>query len=182
MRGRYAGLPATVLEIKDVVPLDGAKGTELDKTVGQAPPYEDEPSSGHFEKPYLEAIWAGGRPSELADAGLDGPCPKRVSPGDRLLLKASGGPVCGLATVEAVEHYEDLTPERIAEILPPLRQPDRRRRHCLGKHDGLQIGLSGWPTCGRSSRSAFIRRMAGPGFCSKRAGTSGSWAGYEKTV
>jgi len=69
-----------------------------------------------LKRPYLEAILAGEKTIELRLTRARRPMCGRVSPGDRLLLKTSGGPVCGLATVEAVEHYEDLTPERIVEI------------------------------------------------------------------
>jgi hypothetical protein len=43
------------------------------------------------------------------------PGPRAVA-GDRLLLKASGGAVCAVATAAEVRYYEDLTPERIAGI------------------------------------------------------------------
>jgi hypothetical protein len=35
---------------------------------------------------------------------------------DRLFLKQSGGPVCGLATVKNVQYYGNLTPEEIRQI------------------------------------------------------------------
>jgi len=40
----------------------------------------------------------------------------RILPGDRLFLKESSGPVCGVATVAAVENFENLTPKKVAEL------------------------------------------------------------------
>jgi hypothetical protein len=62
-----------------------------------------------LKRPYLEAIWPRQDPRASADAGSTAHARARC-PRDRLLLKASGGMVRALATVEAVEHYEDLTP------------------------------------------------------------------------
>ena len=67
-----------------------------------------------LKKPYL--ILCGRKTIELRLTRARRPLCGRVSPRDRLLLKASAGPVCGLATVEDVKYYEDLVPERIVEI------------------------------------------------------------------
>ena len=99
-----------------------------------------------LKKPYLEAIWAGGKTLELRLTRARRPVSGRVSPGDRLLLKASGGPVCGLATVEAVEHYEDLTPERIVEIR-------RRYGNRIGGDDTVWESMM-------DCRSGFLVRLA----------------------
>jgi len=40
----------------------------------------------------------------------------KVFPGDKLFLKESSGPVCGVATVAAVKNFENLTPERISGL------------------------------------------------------------------
>jgi hypothetical protein len=69
-----------------------------------------------LKKPYLDRILCGRKTIELRLTRARRPLCGRVSPRDRLLLKASGGPVCGRATVEDVKYYEDLTPGRIAEI------------------------------------------------------------------
>jgi len=69
-----------------------------------------------LKKPYLELILSGEKTIELRLTRGRRPVCGRVSSGDRLLLKASAGPVCGRATVEDVEYYSDLTPERIAGI------------------------------------------------------------------
>ena len=69
-----------------------------------------------LKRPYLDSILAGEKTIELRLTRARRPRCGRVCPRDQLLLKASGGPVCGRATVKAVEHYESLTPEGIAEI------------------------------------------------------------------
>lgn len=99
-----------------------------------------------LKRPYLEAILAGGKTLELRLTRARRPMRGRVCPRDRLLLKASGGMVRALATVEAVEHYEDLTPERIFEI---------RRRY------GTRIGGDDtvW-TRMMDCRSGFLVRLA----------------------
>jgi hypothetical protein len=40
----------------------------------------------------------------------------RVLPGDKLFLKESSGPVCGMATVGVVQNFENLTRNEIAEL------------------------------------------------------------------
>jgi len=69
-----------------------------------------------LKKPYLDLILCGPKSIELRLMRVRWPLCGRVSPRDRLLLKASAGPVCGRATVGDVTHYQDLTPEGIAEI------------------------------------------------------------------
>lgn len=69
-----------------------------------------------LKKPYLELILSGEKTVELRLTRARRPVCGRVSPGDRLALKASAGPVCGRAAVEDVAYYSDLTPERIAGI------------------------------------------------------------------
>jgi hypothetical protein len=69
-----------------------------------------------LKKPYLDLIRSGRKTVELRltrARRVPGP---RAMAGDRLFLKGSGGPVCAVATAAEVRYYEDLTPERIAEI------------------------------------------------------------------
>jgi ASC-1-like (ASCH) protein len=69
-----------------------------------------------LKKPYLDLILSGRKTIELRLTRaryVPGP---RAAAGDRLFLKASGGPVCAVATAAEVRYYEDLTPERIAGI------------------------------------------------------------------
>jgi hypothetical protein len=69
-----------------------------------------------LKKPYLDLILAGEKTIELRLTRAKRPACGRVLCGDRLFLKQSGGPVCGLATVKDVEYHEGLTPERILQI------------------------------------------------------------------
>lgn len=69
-----------------------------------------------LKKPYLDSILSGRKTVELRLTRARRPTCGRVSPQDRLFLKASGGPVCATAAVARVEYYEDLSPERIAGI------------------------------------------------------------------
>jgi hypothetical protein len=67
-----------------------------------------------LKKPYLDLILSGAKTIELRLTRARRPACGAVSPQDRLLLKASGGPVCGRATVADVIYYRNLTPEAIA--------------------------------------------------------------------
>jgi hypothetical protein len=69
-----------------------------------------------LKKLYLDLILVGEKTIELRLTRARRPTGGRVQAEDRLFLKQSGGPVCGLATVRQVEYYEGLTPERIRQI------------------------------------------------------------------
>jgi ASC-1-like (ASCH) protein len=69
-----------------------------------------------LKKPYLEAILDGRKQIESRFTKTKRYAFGRVLPGDKLFLKISSGPVCAVATVEAVKNFENLTPEQIAEI------------------------------------------------------------------
>lgn len=69
-----------------------------------------------LKKPYLDLILDGRKTIELRLTRAKRPAGGQVEPQDRLLLKASGGPVHATATVADVRYYEDLTPKRIAGI------------------------------------------------------------------
>jgi len=69
-----------------------------------------------LKKRYLEAILAGRKRVESRFTRTRRQPFGRVRLGDRLFLKASGGPVCGTAVVARVEQFEDLTPERMFQI------------------------------------------------------------------
>lgn len=69
-----------------------------------------------LKKPYLDLILSGRKTVELRLTRARRPAGGRVSPQDRLFLKASGGPVHATAVVADVKYYENLSPERIADI------------------------------------------------------------------
>jgi ASC-1-like (ASCH) protein len=69
-----------------------------------------------LKKPYLDAILAGQKRIESRFSKTRRSYFGRVLAGDRILFKQSSGPVCGVATVEAVEDFEGLTPKRIAQL------------------------------------------------------------------
>lgn len=69
-----------------------------------------------LKKPYLEAILSGRKPVESRFWKTKRYAFGRVLPGDILFLKQSSGSVCGMATVETVKNFENLTPERINAI------------------------------------------------------------------
>ena len=81
-----------------------------------------------LKKPYLEAILDGRKPVESRFWKTRRYAFGRVLPGDILFLKQSSGPVCGVATVEAVKNFENLTPEKITAI-------KRRYNHLVGGND-----------------------------------------------
>lgn len=69
-----------------------------------------------LKQPYLRAILEGRKKIELRLTKSKHHGFGQVFTGDKLLLKESSGPVCAIATVEAVKNYEDLTPKKILEI------------------------------------------------------------------
>ena len=81
-----------------------------------------------LKKPYLQAILDGRKPVESRFWKTRRYAFGRVLPGDILFLKQSSGPVCGVATVEAVKNFENLTPEKITAI-------KRRYNHLVGGND-----------------------------------------------
>jgi ASC-1-like (ASCH) protein len=69
-----------------------------------------------LKKPYLDAILDGRKPVESRFWKTRRYAFDRVTPGDKLFLKLSSGPVCGMATIEKVKNFENLTPEQIIAI------------------------------------------------------------------
>jgi ASC-1-like (ASCH) protein len=69
-----------------------------------------------LKKPYLDAILGGQKRIESRFTKTRPAYFGLVSGGDRLFFKQSSGPVCAVATVEAVEDFEELTPKRIAAL------------------------------------------------------------------
>jgi len=69
-----------------------------------------------LKKPYLDAILDGRKHVESRINKTKQHAFGRVLTGDILFLKLSSGPVCGMATVEAVKNFENLTPKQITEI------------------------------------------------------------------
>jgi len=69
-----------------------------------------------LKKPYLDAILAGQKKIESRFTKTKRYAFGRVLAGDELFLKQSSGPVCAAAAVAAVKNFENLSPERIAEI------------------------------------------------------------------
>ncbi len=69
-----------------------------------------------LKKPYLDAILAGRKTIESRFTRTRHYFFGQVQAGDKLFLKVSSGPVCAVATVAAVEYFENLTPEQIGDI------------------------------------------------------------------
>lgn len=69
-----------------------------------------------LKKPYLDAILAGRKKIESRITYTKRYFFGQVSPGDKLFLKLSSGPVCATAIVAEVKNFENLTPKQIAEI------------------------------------------------------------------
>ncbi len=87
-----------------------------------------------LKRPYLELILTGQKTIELRLAKTKPPVFGRVLPGDRLLLKASGGPVRGRADVSQVEYHAHLTPEQIRDL-------KLRYNHAIGGSDAVWESL-----------------------------------------
>ncbi len=69
-----------------------------------------------LKKPYLDKILNGTKKVELRLTKTKHHGFGKVSADDELFLKASSGFVCAKASVEKVENYENLTPEKILEL------------------------------------------------------------------
>jgi ASC-1-like (ASCH) protein len=69
-----------------------------------------------LKKLYLDAILEGRKRIELRLYKAKGHGFGRVFTGDKLFLKLSSGPVCATATVAAVKHFRNLTPEKILAL------------------------------------------------------------------
>jgi hypothetical protein len=69
-----------------------------------------------LKRPYLEAILTGRKRIESRFMMTRRAHFGRVLRGDRLFLKESSGPVCGMATVASVKNFEGLTPKQMAEL------------------------------------------------------------------
>ena len=100
-----------------------------------------------LKKPYLDLILAGEKTIELRLTRARRP-PRQAGAGceDRLFLKQSGGPVCGLATVRQVEYHEDLTPEGIRQIQrqynDQIRGDDAVWESMMDRRSGFLVWLS----------------------------------------
>ena len=81
-----------------------------------------------LKKPYLEAILAGRKRIESRFMTTRRVHFGRVQRGDKLFLKESSGPVCGMATVASVKDFEGLTPKQMAEL-------KRQYNHDIGGSD-----------------------------------------------
>jgi ASC-1-like (ASCH) protein len=77
-------------------------------------------------KEYLDLILEGKKTIESRFSKVKTAPFRTIDRGDRILLKESGGPVRGEATVKDVKYYDGLTPEKIEEIVSSF-------------NDGLQI-------------------------------------------
>ncbi|MCX5645290.1 MAG: ASCH domain-containing protein [Phycisphaerae bacterium] len=99
-----------------------------------------------LKKPYLDLILAGEKTVELRLTKAKRPAGGRVLPGDRLFLKQSGGPVCGLATAKDVEYHEGLTPQRIGRIKrrynDQIRGDDAVWESLMDRQSGFLVWLS----------------------------------------
>lgn len=69
-----------------------------------------------LKKQYLDAILVGRKTIESRLLKTKQPPIGRINPGDKLFLKQSSGPVRAIATAKTVKTFENLTPQKIAEL------------------------------------------------------------------
>lgn len=69
-----------------------------------------------LQKAYLDMILSGGKVLECRLSRTARAPFGRISPGERIFLKLSGGPVCGEALSERVLFFDGLTPARIEQL------------------------------------------------------------------
>jgi ASC-1-like (ASCH) protein len=69
-----------------------------------------------LRKPYLDAIIEGRKTIESRLSRTKRPPFGQITVGDKLFLKQAGGPVCAVATAQAVRQFENLTPGEIQRL------------------------------------------------------------------
>jgi ASC-1-like (ASCH) protein len=69
-----------------------------------------------LKKPYLDAIIEGRKTIESRLSRTKRPPFGQITAGDKLFLKLASGPVCAVATVQAVKQFENLTPGKIQQL------------------------------------------------------------------
>ncbi len=69
-----------------------------------------------LKRPYLDMILTGEKTIELRLSKTKPAVFGWVLPGDELFLKASAGPVCGMARVSYVEYHANLTAAQIRQL------------------------------------------------------------------
>ena len=69
-----------------------------------------------LKKLYLDAILAGRKTVESRFYQTNQKWLSQVSPGDKLFLKVTSGPVIATATIDKVQIFNDLTPGKITEL------------------------------------------------------------------
>jgi len=69
-----------------------------------------------LKKPYLDAIIEGRKTIESRFTKSRQPYFGQIHPGDEIFLKLSSGPVCAVATAQAVRQFENLTPGEIQRL------------------------------------------------------------------
>ncbi|MCJ7730622.1 MAG: ASCH domain-containing protein, partial [Sedimentisphaerales bacterium] len=69
-----------------------------------------------LKKPYLDAIIEGRKTIESRFTKTRHPPFGQTAAGDRLFLKLASGPVCAVATAQAVRQFENLTPSKIQQL------------------------------------------------------------------
>jgi len=69
-----------------------------------------------LKKPYLDAILDGRKCVESRFSKSNFYTLVGLTPGDKLFLKISSGPVCAVATAAGVKNFENLTPAQIIDI------------------------------------------------------------------
>lgn len=85
-----------------------------------------------LKKPYLDAIINGSKPIESRFTKTKRFFFGRVTPGDKIFLKQTSGPVCATATVAEVKQFENLTPAKIVQL------KNKYNKHILGSDEYWQ--------------------------------------------
>ena len=111
-----------------------------------------------LKKPYLDAILNVSKSIESRFTKTKRFFFGRVTPGDKIFLKQSSGPVCATATVAEVKQFENLTPARIVQL------KNKYNKHILGSDEYWQskadcrYGVLVWLTNVQSIRPVRINK------------------------
>ena len=111
-----------------------------------------------LKKPYLDAILAGRKTVESRFYQTKQKWLSQISPGDKLFLKASSGPVSATATVADVKVFDNLTCPQIAELKERYNQQIAGDNLYWREKSNSRFGILVWLKDVKSATPRFIQK------------------------
>jgi ASC-1-like (ASCH) protein len=112
-----------------------------------------------LKKPYLDAILAGRKTIESRLYQTKQKWLEQVSAGDKILLKASSGPVMATATVDKVKYFENLTAGQIVQMQKQYNQQILGDEQYWQEKANSQFGVLVWLKDIRPISHRFIKKF-----------------------